>query len=121
MRNPRPCACGHPGAEHGHQEASGPCWWGWSPDAKGCDCPAYRPAPRTEPLRAWRILQPIVQTVTEENLRDLAAWCGGIVVYNLGRPPYIEIPHLLDGTVVHIGDTIVRNGSSWEVEHAPPA
>jgi hypothetical protein len=51
-RNPRPCVCGHPGAEHGHQEASGPCWWGWPPDTKGCDCPAYRPARRTEPLRA---------------------------------------------------------------------
>jgi hypothetical protein len=112
-RNPRPCECGHVRVGH----------WPWfqMPCTECHECYRYRPAPRTEPLRARRILQPIVQTVTEENLRDLAAWCGGIVVYNRGRPPYIEIPHLLDGTVVHIGDTIVRDGSSWGVEHAPPA
>lgn len=52
MRNPRPCVCGH--QEGWHYRAA--VWpGGWSLNAcSNCQCNSYRPAPRTEPLRAWR-------------------------------------------------------------------
>jgi hypothetical protein len=51
MRNPRPCVCGHGPEWHRGAIPSSHCRLG----VGGADCnfcPAYRPARRTEPLRA---------------------------------------------------------------------
>jgi hypothetical protein len=53
MRNPRPCVCGHGPEWHRGAIPGSHCRLGVS----GADCnfcPAYRPAQRTEPLRARR-------------------------------------------------------------------
>jgi hypothetical protein len=54
MRNPRPCECGHRRDDHRRpHDGLLPCWYGQVDFIDfGCQCPTYRPAPRTEPLRA---------------------------------------------------------------------
>jgi hypothetical protein len=49
MRNPRPCVCGHSKARHHISSPSCTVCW-----CERTRCPLYRPAPRTEPLRARR-------------------------------------------------------------------
>jgi hypothetical protein len=56
-RNPRPCVCGHRRDDHRRpHDGLLPCWYGQIDFIDfGCQCPAYRPARRTEPLRARRV------------------------------------------------------------------
>jgi hypothetical protein len=55
-RNPRPCVCGHRRDDHRRpHDGLLPCWYGQIDFIDfGCQCPNYRPARRTEPLRARR-------------------------------------------------------------------
>jgi hypothetical protein len=55
MRNPRPCVCGHRRDDHRPHDGLLPCWYGQVDFIDfGCQCPNYRPARRTEPLRVLR-------------------------------------------------------------------
>jgi hypothetical protein len=56
MRNPRPCVCGHRKDDHRRpHHGLLPCWYGQVDFIDfGCQCPNYRPARRTEPLRVLR-------------------------------------------------------------------
>jgi hypothetical protein len=54
--------------------------------------------------------------VTDANLFELAAWCGGTVVTHHPGRRYIEIPHVR--LRAYVGDTIERWGSAWGVQHS---